>query len=273
MSVLGVTLVLFFLGLLAWLGINAKKGMQLYKESVEVQVYLNNNVSERDRTVLQDSIKAMPGVKSVWYTDQDAAKRIWVKGGNEDFSKMVENMALPSSINFYMREQFVDSSHLEAIHSKLRMSPLVDEVIYSKSVVGGMQRNFRMVTLGLLVIVILVSVMVIILIDNTIRLAMFSNRFLIKTMQMVGATRGFIARPLSQRAVLNGALAAVIATAALYGLILLAENFIPGLSAIFDRNLFLLLFLILLFIGVSITLLSTYRSVRKYLRMKLDELY
>ncbi|RYY65350.1 MAG: ABC transporter permease [Chitinophagaceae bacterium] len=273
MSVLGVTLVLFLLGILGWLGINAKKVMQQIKESVEVQVYLKPTTPETARAALQDSIGAMAGVKSVRYVDKEEAKRQWLKSGNEDFSEFLENSLLPSSINFNLREEFVDSAQLGAIKARLQHNPNVDEVQYSRVAVGSMQRSFRNVSLVLLVIVVVVSVLVIILIDNTIRLAMFSNRFLIKTMQMVGATRGFIARPLAVRAVVNGAVAAAIATAAVYGLILLAETFIPGFNALFDSQLFLLLFLGLLVIGVSITVLSTYRSVLKYLKMKLDELY
>ncbi|HVG41140.1 MAG TPA: FtsX-like permease family protein, partial [Chitinophagaceae bacterium] len=120
---------------------------------------------------------------------------------------------------------------------------------------------------------VILGIVVIILIDNTIRLAMFSNRFLIKTMQMVGATRGFIAKPLNIRAVINGAISAVIAIALVYGLVLVAENFLPELSALHDTKTLVLLFLLLVIIGICITLFSTYRSVRKYLRMKLDELY
>jgi cell division transport system permease protein len=273
MSVLGVTLVLFLLGVLGWLGINAKKLMQYYKESIEVQVYLKNNVNDRDRVALQDTIAAMPGVKSVRYTDKESAKKEWLKSGNEDFSEFLDNNLLPNSINFNMKEQYVDSAQLSAIKTRLSQNAIVDEVQYSKAVVGSMQRNFRVASLILLAIVVGVSIMVIILIDNTIRLAMFSNRFLIKTMQMVGATRGFIARPLNIRAVVNGALSALIATAVLYGVILILEGVFPGMNALFDANLFLLLFLGLLIIGVSITLFSTYRSVLKYLRMKLDELY
>ena len=116
-------------------------------------------------------------------------------------------------------------------------------------------------------------VMVIILIDNTIRLAMFSNRFLIKTMQMVGATRWFIAKPLNIRALINGAISAVIAIAAVYGVITLAEKFLPDLKALHDNTMILLLFLALLIIGIFISVFSTHRSVIKYLRMKLDDLY
>jgi len=114
---------------------------------------------------------------------------------------------------------------------------------------------------------------VIVLIDNTIRLAMFSNRFLIKTMQMVGATRSFIARPLNIRAIINGAISGVIAIVLVYGLSLLAESFLPELKALQDGKTLALLFLMLLLLGIAITLFSTHRSVVKYLRMKLDELY
>jgi cell division transport system permease protein len=115
--------------------------------------------------------------------------------------------------------------------------------------------------------------MVIILIDNTIRLAMFSNRFLIKTMQMVGATRWFIAKPLDKRAILNGALSGIIATAIVYFLLLLAENFFDGFKKLHDTNMMILLAIVLIILGIGITLFSTHRSVLKYLRMKLDDLY
>jgi cell division transport system permease protein len=119
----------------------------------------------------------------------------------------------------------------------------------------------------------LFCILSIILIDNTIRLAMYSNRFLIKTMQMVGATRGFIAKPLNMRAVLNGLIAALVAIGLIYGLMLLSEYFLPYLRDLRDNSKVIILFSFLIVLGISITLFSTYRSVVKYLKMKLDELY
>jgi cell division transport system permease protein len=136
-----------------------------------------------------------------------------------------------------------------------------------------MNKNIRLLSFGLLVIAIIISLVVIFLIDNTIRLAMFSNRFLIKTMQMVGATRNFIAKPLNIRAIANGAASGVIASVALYIVILVVEKYVDWLKALHDNGLLLLLFFILILIGISITLFSTYRSVVKYLKMKLDDLY
>jgi cell division transport system permease protein len=273
MSILGVTLVLFLLGILGWLGINSKKLMQHFKESVEVQVFLKQNIADKDRVALQDSIRSKAYVKEVRYTDKETAKQQWIKSGGEDFSEFLENSLLPTSIDFTLKEAYVDSSKMSAIRDSLALNPIVDEVRYPRSVVGSKQKNFRVVSLVLIAIAAVVCILVIVLIDNTIRLAMFSNRFLIKTMQMVGATRGFIARPLTIRAIINGAISAAIAIAVLYGAITVAENVYPGFKALHDNNLFLLLFALLLIIGISITLISTYRSVLKYLRMKLDELY
>jgi cell division transport system permease protein len=114
---------------------------------------------------------------------------------------------------------------------------------------------------------------VIFLIDNTIRLAMFSNRFLIKTMQMVGATRWFIAKPLNVRAIINGAISGVIASVLLYIIIVVAEGSVGWLKTIHDTGLLVVLFIALILIGIAITLFSTHRSVVKYLRMRLDDLY
>ena len=122
-------------------------------------------------------------------------------------------------------------------------------------------------------VAVVISVLVIILIDNTIRLAMFSNRFLIKTMQMVGATRWFIARPMDVRALLNGALSGVIAIAGIIGVILVSEKWLPEIKALRDYGLLGILFLGIILLGLGISFVSTHRSVIKYLKMKLDELY
>ncbi|MBA4165932.1 MAG: ABC transporter permease, partial [Chitinophagaceae bacterium] len=129
------------------------------------------------------------------------------------------------------------------------------------------------ILLGLVILAAVFSILSIVLIDNTIRLAMYSNRFLIKTMQMVGATRGFISRPMNIRAVINGALSALIAIAIIYGIIIVFEAYLPYLKDLRDNAMLLLLFLFLLLLGIGISFLSTHRSVVKYLKMSLDDLY
>lgn len=273
MSILGVTLVLFLLGIVGWITINSQKLIQYFKESVEVQVFLNQNIQDSARQNLQNYIAAQPYTKGLKYTDKETAKKEWMKSGGEDFTEFLENSLLPTSIDFTLKADFVDSARMTAIKADLTRFPVVDEVRYPTAVVGKMQRNFNLISLVLAGVAILIAVLVIVLIDNTIRLAMFSNRFLIKTMQMVGATRWFIAKPLNIRAIINGAVSALIAIALVYGVITIAERFLPDLQALRDNGMLLTLFLALILIGITITLFSTHRSVVKYLRMKLDELY
>jgi cell division transport system permease protein len=212
-------------------------------------------------------------VKELKYTDKETAKKEWEKSGGEDFREFIDNSLLPPSIDFKLKAEFMDSARLASIKTELSQSPIVDEVKYPTAVVDQMASNFKMVSIYLLIAAILISAMVIILIDNTIRLAMFSNRFLIKTMQMVGATRWYIAKPLDIRAIINGAVSGIIATAVVFLLVVSLENFFDGFKKLRDMQSLLLLGFVLIVLGIGITVFSTHRSVLKYLRMKLDELY
>ena len=273
MSVLGVTLVLCLMGIIGIITINSRKLITNLKESVEVHVFLKQNIKDTARERLQNYIAAQPYVKEIKYTDKETAKKEWAKSGGEDFTEFIDNSLLPPSIDFKLKAEYLDSARLVAIKADLSQYPIVDEVKYPTAVVEQMVSNFRTASIVLLFVAILISALVIVLIDNTIRLAMFSNRFLIKTMQMVGATRWYIAKPLNIRAIINGAISGVIATAIVYLLMLLAESFFDGFRTLRDTQSLLLLGLVLIVLGICITVFSTHRSVLKYLRMKLDELY
>jgi len=273
MSILGVTIVLCLMGIIGIITINSRKLIANLKESVEVHVFLKQNIKDTARERLQNYIASKDYVKEIKYTDKETAKKEWIKTGGEDFTEFIDNSLLPPSIDFKLKAAFLDSARLVDIKAELSQFPIVDEVKYPTAVVGQMVSNFKTASIILLVVAILISAFVIVLIDNTIRLAMFSNRFLIKTMQMVGATRWYIARPLDIRAIINGGLSGLIATAIVYVLMLLAENFIEGFRTLRDTQSLLLLGFILIVLGICITVFSTHRSVLKYLRMKLDELY
>lgn len=274
MSILGVTLVLFLLGIIGWLVINANKLGQYFRESVEVRAYLrNSNVTPQDSTALVNYIASRPYVRNYNYVTKEAAKKQYLDEGNNDWAGVLDENPLPNSINFRLKNEYVQSDTLLNIERELKANPLISDVQYPKELVTNLNKNINKISLILLAIAIVLALVVIILIDNTIRLAMFSNRFLIKTMQMVGATRWFIAKPLNVRAIVNGAISATIAILLVYLMTLAAESFLPELKALNDNSTLLLLFFILLILGIAITLFSTYRSVRKYLRMKLDELY
>jgi cell division transport system permease protein len=273
MSILGVTLVLFLLGIIGWLVINANKLGNYFKENVEVGAYLRGDVNAKDSAALMDYISAKPYVMSIEFVTKEAAKIKYLGDGNENWDKVLDANPLPNSINFKVKQQYMNGDSLAAIQADLQQQTYISDVEYPKALVDNLNKNIQRISIILLAVAILLALVVIILIDNTIRLAMFSNRFLIKTMQMVGATRWFIAKPMNIRAIINGALSGVIAIAAVVVVIFGAERVLPEMKAIHDNTTLALLFIGLIILGICITLFSTHRSVLKYLRMKLDDLY
>jgi cell division transport system permease protein len=272
MSIIGVSLVLVLLGFLGYMGINYSKLVDYFRESVPVQVFLRETTTDAEKDLLMARVKAMPYVKSYAYKDKETARREWESMGNEEFMTFIDTNILPRSIEMNLKSEYVVPDTLKKIEQMLLSNTNVTDVKYPTNVVGGMTilRKIGFVLLG---VALLLAIVVIILIDNTIRLAMFSNRFLIKTMQMVGATRWFIAKPMNIRAIINGAIAAGIAIVILWAMLLSFQQLVPELKTLQDNQLFILLCILLLILGVAISLISTHRSVIKYLKMKLDELY
>lgn len=272
MAILGVTLVLILMGVIGWIGINYTKLSEYFRESVPVEAFLRETTTDAERDALMTQAQKLPYVKTVTYKDKETAMREWKAMGNEDFTQFIDTNILPRSIEMRLKSTYVVPDTLKKIDSIFAASPYVTDVKYPQTVVGKMS-VLRKVGFGLLAIALLLALVVIVLIDNTIRLAMFSNRFLIKTMQMVGATRGFIARPMNTRAVVNGAISAAIAIGVCWIILTTMEQWVPELKTVRDSRLLLLLALLLLVMGVAISLFSTHRSVVKYLKMKLDDLY
>jgi cell division transport system permease protein len=273
MSILGVTLILFLLGIIGWLVINANKLGDFFKESVEVRTYLRGDLVSSDSAALMQYMSAKPYIRSIDYITKEKGKEIYLSDGNEDWDKVLTANPLPNAIYFKVKDNYLNTDSLTAIKADLEKQTFVNDVQYPEALVGKMNENLRKLSIYMLVIVILLSIVVIFLIDNTIRLAMFSNRFLIKTMQMVGATRSFIARPMNNKAIIYGALSGVLASAGVYLTIILLEGTLTGLKSMRDNFMLSVLFTTLILIGVFITLFSTHRSVIKYLKMKLDDLY
>lgn len=275
MAVLGVTIVLFFVGIFGWIFLSASSYITALKEDVKVNVYLQKNAPQPQIDSLKNYIASKPYTKSVIFVDKETAKKNFMSSSEEDFSVVLGNEnPLPPSIEFHLKADYVTKDTLAAIKAEMLQRPLVVEsVTYPAAVIAKMGQTVRLIMIGLVTLAAIFSILSIILIDNTIRLAMYSNRFLIKTMQMVGATRGFISKPMNIRAIANGTISALIAMALIFGLITIFENFLPYLRELRDGRKLTILFIMLLILGIGITLLSTYRSVSKYLRMKLDELY
>lgn len=275
MAILGVTIVLFFVGIFGWLLLNASRYSDELKENVKMRVYLRNNITPADIDSLKSQLSAKPYTRALEYIDKETAKQQWLASGEAEFKELLDQNPLPASFEFTLKSQYVQKDTMAIIKAELEQqhAVIIQEVKYPAFVVEKMGSSVRVGLLAFAVLSAVFCILSIILIDNTIRLAMYSNRFLIKTMQMVGATRGFIARPMNVRAIINGTISAFIAIAVIYAVMLLTEYFVPDFKDLRDNNKLIILFLFLIILGISITLFSTYRSVLKYLKMKLDELY
>ncbi len=272
-SIIGVALVLFLLGILGWIVIYASKLTNALKENIEIQVIFNDSTKETKATQLKDILDKQGFTKSSEYISKEQAAEIYKNDFGEDMVQLLEYNPLYSSINVHLHSNYVNTDSLVKIKRFIEQSNIVREVNYQKNLVDAMVSNVQKISIVLLIISLLLIFAVVFLIDNTIRLAMFSNRFLIKTMQMVGATRKFIAKPFIKRSVINGVISGILAAVAILGIRMSVEKWIPELKTISNNTQLLLLCLGIVFLGVLISYISTSRAVVKYLKTQLDDLY
>ena len=273
-SIVGVAIVLFIMGIMGWLFLNLQSIGDSFKEDIRISVYVRT-ADKNTVGAIEKFIASQPYAKNVEYINKEKAKAIWNKENNEDWAKILEANPLPESVDFFAKADYVNSDSLTKITAAIEntFSKDVADIQYPKSLVTNLNERATKIGVIFLVMSIILCIIVIISIDNTIRLAMYSNRFLIKTMQMVGATRNFISKPLLIRALLNGLISAFIAIFLLFGLIEWATTQFPQIGMLQGISNSLILFGGLILLGVGISVFSTYRSVLKYLKMKLDELY
>lgn len=272
-AIIGISLVLFLLGTLGWLVLNGRTLTRVFKEDVQVEVILHDNTRDEMMLKLNGILEEQPFVKKTqMITKEEAAEKFFSSGG-EDFTELLDFNPLYPSIVLNLKAAYVNPQSLDEIKQFIMQSNIVRDVSYPNVIVDNMNSNFRKIGIILGSIALLLFVVVVILIDNTVRLAMFSNRFLIKTMQMVGATRWFITRPFDRRAIINGAISGVIAMAGLWIVITYAESMLPSLKILHKTSSIILLMLSMIVLGVLISVVSTHRSVLKYLKMHVDDLY
>jgi cell division transport system permease protein len=272
-AIIGISLVLFLLGTLGWIVINGRALSRVFKEDIQVEVILHDNTRDENTQRLKTILDSQPFVRQTSIITKDEAAKKFFQEGGEDFRELLEFNPLYSSIVMNLHAEYVNPDSLEKIKTFCMQSNIVRDVAYPTVVVENMNSNFRKIGLILAAISLVLFVVVMFLIDNTVRLAMFSNRFLIKTMQMVGATRYFISRPFDKRAIYNGLIGGGIAVAGLWIVISFAEGLLPTMKALHEPLLLTMLMGTMLIVGVMISLVSTHRSVIKYLKMHVDDLY
>jgi cell division transport system permease protein len=274
-AIIGVSLVLFLFGIVGWFFLNLRKTGDYFKENIQVQCFLNRDASPKKIDSVKNYISALSYVKSAEYVTKEKAIKKFEADNDTTWRQFIKSNPLPESIDFYVTADHVQSDSLRGISSTIESNfpGVISEYKFPDEIVTKVGDFAKYLFIGFLVAAIILTILVIFSIDNTIRLAMYSNRFLIKTMQMVGATRWFIAKPINARAIINGFIASGIAILLIFGVVILVETFRPEFKVLRDNRSLILLFLTIIALGIIITLVSTHRAVIKYLRMKLDDLY
>lgn len=267
------------MGLFGALAITTNALTTAIKENVEVQVYLNKPISSNEITRIQKTIASKPyllnrdDLQSIRHISKEEAARQFIKDTGEDFTSFLGENPLRDVliVKVAVNHQSIDSLNL--IKKEIEQIKGVFEVSYVESLVRSINKNLAKIGVILLGFSSILLLLVIILINNTIKLALFSQRFLIRSMQLVGATAGFIRRPFLVRSFFYGLVSGLISSGIVYLVVNLANRRIEDLGQFYSEEKLYLLFLILIAIGILVAVSSTYAAMRKYLKVSLDELY
>lgn len=261
------------LGLLGIIILNAQQLSDHVKENIGFQIILNENAKEADIAKLQKTLDVSSYVKSTEFvTKEEAAKRLQEDLG-EDFIGFLGFNPLLASINVHLKAEYANADSVGWIEKEIIATHLAKEVIYQKSLITNINESVQKVSVVILFFCSLLMVVALALINNTIRLSIYSKRFIIKTMQLVGATQGFIRRPFVITGIKHGLYGAIIAIILLIGLLNFAQKQLPELQELQDERMLLFLFGLVIIMGIIISWISTSLAVRKYLRLKSDDLY
>lgn len=275
--VLSITLALFVIGVFGALIIYSKELERLVRENVKIQVYLKNGITETQRGQLEKSIASKPFVSknhnAITFVSKDEAAKEFIIETGEDFKKFLGENPLRDAYLVKISEEFHDVENLKKIKAEVEKIGGVFEVYYVENVIDSINKNITKIGLILMGLVALLLFIVVLLINNTLRLALFSQRFLIRSMQLVGARSGFIQRPFLIRASIHGLVSGMLSTGLLISLLMFATKKVEDLSLIQNNDRLLILIGALMILGVLVAVVSTYRAVSKYLKLSLDELY
>ena len=275
MSLMSIALVLFLLGVFALLMMHAQKLSNHLKENIGFEVVMNSNVKEEKILQLQKELDAMPAVKSTEYITKEEAIRRLSEDLGEDFLQWLgneENPLLPS-IDVRFKADYANNDSIAAIQAQLLKNTNVKEIYYQKSLVGLINQNVNRIGLALMVASLVLLIIAITLIRNTIRLSIYSKRFLVRSMQLVGATPAYIRRPFIRSGILQGFFGALLADAFLALLLYGLTKRVPELIFVQDYKIIIGIFVGIIILGMLLGGISTRLALRKYLHADVDRLY
>ncbi len=274
-SVISITLVLFVLGFLGMFLMHARSLSNYIKENIGFEIIMNDNVKEADIVFFQKQLNLNPAVKTTEYITREEATRRLSDVLGEDFTGFIddENNPLLPSIEVRFKADWANNDSIAKVENQIIANEGVKEVYYQKSVVHLINSNLRRITFALLIVSIMLFFISIALINNTIRLSIYSKRFIIRTMLLVGASDGFIVKPFISGAVIQGLIGSLFSMTMLYGILVAVQSNIPELALLTSTQMLIYLNVFILLAGLLITVTATYIAVQRYLRLNSDALY
>ena len=272
-TVISLSMVLLLVGIGALLLINARTVSDYFKENLQVSVLLKEQVGEEEARQYENQVAALPGVRSTTFISREQGVEEMARMLGQDFLDVFESAPVPISIDVNLEAAYVSTDSLEVMKAQLAKSPLVEEVVYQTSLVDALNQNLNKISLGLAVLVGLLLFISFVLIANTVRLDLFSRRFSIHTMHLVGATRAFIRRPFMGRAALQGLFASLVAILLLVGALFLLRKEFYQMFEIFSMESLLKVMGIMVLSGVGICMASTFIVVNRLVGYDRDQVY
>jgi len=271
--VISISLVLFLLGILGLLVLNTKKVADHFKEQIALTVYLKDTAKDVEIEQLKKSLALAEYTKTSVFVSKEEAAEEHSKEIGEDFMEFLGYNPLQNSIDIHMKADYVSSDQIDKISEDLTSKNYVDEVVYDKPLISLLNDNVKKISFWILVISGIFTFIAVLLINSSIRLAVYSKRFIIKTMQMVGATKSFIRRPFIWQSVKLGIIGAVLALIGMAGVLYYLNNSFPELELLSDKKILAALFIGIFLMSMLISWLSTFFATSRFLNLKTDELY
>lgn len=271
--VLSVFLVLFLLGVLGLFIVKSKKLSDNFKEEIAMTVFFKNEANDSVLKAFATELKTAKFVRSSVYVTKEAAAKQHTDIIGEDFMTFLGTNPLQNSFDIHLKADFIDAENIRKIERRLRNNEMVSDVVYDKQLVDLVNDNIKKVSMWMLIISAFLALIAVLLINSSMRLSIYSNRFIIKTMQMVGATKSFIRKPFIMRSIRLGLMGSVLAIIALIGLLVYLDNNFPSLEILADKPLIALVLAGVLAVGILITWISTFFATQRFLNLRTDDLY
>ncbi len=271
--VLSIFLVLFLLGTLGLFVINSKKITNDFKENIPMTVFFKNEANDTLLSAFDVEMKNAKFIKEHMFIHKDSAAKKNVDIVGKDFLEFLGVNPLQNSFDIHLKGDYVQVDSIKKIESKIRENTMVSEIIYDKQLVELVNDNIKTISTWILIISGILAVIAMLLINSSLRLSVYSHRFTIKTMQMVGATKSFIRKPFVWRSIKLGLIGSTLAVIAILALVFYVDSVFPDLGIAKDYTSIALVSLGIFVVGIIITWISTYFATQRFLNLRTDDLY